>query len=60
MDANCLHDFIAPEQKPEHAICATCGSEPKYADYGDGTMVIRYLPVKEWVDLALACLTPKQ
>lgn len=48
----CKHDFIAPTDKPEHAICSTCGKEPQYADYS-GTMTIRFLSVEKWVDLAL-------
>lgn len=53
----CSHDFIAPDGKPEHAICSTCGSEPKFEDYGNAeTYLLRYLPVREWVDIALTCV----
>jgi hypothetical protein len=55
----CSHDFIAPIGKIEHAICALCGSEPKYADYADGgtfMFMCRFLPVREWVDIALTCV----
>jgi hypothetical protein len=51
----CSHDFVAPAGKPEHAICATCGNEPQYKDYSD-TMILRYLPVRDWVDIALKCV----
>jgi hypothetical protein len=55
----CSHDFVAPEGKPEHVICGTCGIEPGWADRiyrADGTMDLRYLPVRDWVDIALKCV----
>jgi hypothetical protein len=52
----CSHDFIAPEGKPEHAICGKCGNEPRYEDYARRRRILRYVPVREWVDIALKCV----
>lgn len=52
------HDFIAPEGKPEHAICAACGNEPTSKDTAE-TMTIRYLTAREWVDVVIPLLCVK-